>query len=362
MKLADKYALNIYKPLQYKTSGKTLTLADKEEVIAQEFSGSLDFNGFPQLVRYLNGDIDIFYSHGAGHGATPIEGSGVYSKRSTDKGLTWSTRVKRYDTLTRPLELSNVMPDVGLNDRLILFPYDPDAFTGARVPYISYTDKEWTEFATPVKISDDYDGDGRQADGTGRHLVVGTKIYKSLYGRTESSGNRYMQLYVSEDNGESAQLIIRTPVPAGKDFEEIQLGRYSDGLWIALVRTDTDKILHAMYGYAPDKWSPPFPLGYLSYGRPSFAISPAGTLLVLGRHGSGDDDDGRPNFMWTADRGKTINTDFISERTTFQTYGDVMYVGSVPGVGSSCFLAVWSEDENFPNGPARVYRNYFVES
>lgn len=359
MTLTEKYNLGLYKPFAYKDSGKTLTLADSESMVVGEVSGSLDFNGFPSLMRLSNGNILLHCNFATGHGADPVEGAGAFIHTSTDNGLTFGSRTKWWDSFNPPFALRGINPDVGLNDRIIVHAYDTEAFEGARVPWAFYSDDLLSTFSTPYKLTTDYDGDNRMADSTGGHLVVGSTIYKSLYGRTGSSGNRYMQLYKSVNNGESYSLVIRVPVPAGKDYEEVQLRRFSDGLWLAMMRTDTDKTVEVMYGYAEDVWSAPIAIGYSGWGRPTFDISPSGTLAVLGRNAS---EGGYANYMWSSNRCKTINTGLMSARETFQTYGSVMYVGAVAGVGDSCFLAVWAEDESFPSGPCKIYRNYFIET
>jgi hypothetical protein len=211
-----------------------------------------------------------------------------------------------------------------------------------------------------VKVTDAYDGANRQADGTGNGVKAGGKLYKSLYGRTTSSGNRYGQLFEVTGNGTGMTFIRNLPSPESiGNFEEVQIEQLPNGMLLALLRTDSNKKTYAMHGATEKIWTQPV-YAFDNWAKPAFGVSPNGSVLVMG--GIDDGNGGRlPTYHWSNDMGKTWHTELISDRVKHQSYGDVQWVGSVPGVGDNLFCAVWAEDDSFPDGPCRIYREYFQE-
>ena len=180
--------------------------------------------------------------------------------------------------------------------------------------------------------------------------LIDDAIYKSFYGRATTSGNRHGQLYKSTDDGETWTFVRNCPDAGIGNYEENQMIRDPvTGLVIMTLRTDATKKVDVMYGINEKFWTTPH-FGFDSYAKPCIAASANGTLLCLGR----DATTTRPTFHWSNDLGKTWTTGFCTPRETFQTYGGVVWI-------NGRFCAVWAEDESFPSGPCRIYRNFFDE-
>lgn len=348
MTINDIYNLELYKPLFRKSNGKTVTKGGTGTIIAgNDPVAPLDFYGFPNLLKMDNGNLILTFSLATGHGAEPVEGSGSYIMKSTNNGQSWSSPVER----NRPAGLESTGYAVGLNNRIICWAHDATAYSGARVPYCYYTDDEWATLSEPYKVSNSFDGDGRQADATGTGIRVGNTIYKSLYGRTASSGNRYGQLFKSTDNGETMQFLCNIGQGATIDYEEVQLIQSPKGYLIASLRSDSAGRTDFAFGFSETVWTWPYNVNLPNYGKPAMGISPSGTILMIGRHYDSD----RVIWIWSNDDFQTVHWDYLSERTNYQTYSSIQWIGDR-------FLAVWAEDENFPNGPCKIYQEYFYET
>lgn len=351
--LIDKFGLSIFKFPSFSNS-KTLTISDIS-VLCDDAAGGNDSNSFPTLIKDSSGVFHLFYSFRAGHSSVGLPDSGLYTKKSSDGGVTWTARKYIYDSNT-PLYENFGIAGFGITTtgRYILYCYDTTA--GGRTPYVILSDDEGTTLQARIKVSNDYDADGQQCDFTGRGFNYNGKVYKTAYAVT-SGTTRNIILWESSDNGESFTKIADVSlVGGGQDYEEAHITRTPSGYWVATMRSDPNSRVDVSIGFSLTNWynkGHGLITGFPSIGKPSIDISPSGTIAITGRQAS----DNKAIWGYSNDGGKTFTfSEITGVDNDFQTYGDVQW-DDINGR----FVMVWSNDQNFPDGPMIIYQAFLNE-
>lgn len=354
--LIDRFGLSIYKFPAFSNS-KTLSISNVASLCADSDGFGNDFNGFPILVKDHNGVMHLFYSFGNGHSAFGLTNAGLYHKKSSDGGATWTARKYIYNTAV-PLYANFAIAGVGVTTtgRFILYCYDTGS--GGRIPYVILSDDEGTTLQARIKVSTAYDAAGQQCDFTGKAFNYNGKIYKPAYAVT-SGAVRNAVLWESSDDGATFTNIANMSLVAGgQDYEEPHtLPPSPIPYYITFMRSDPNSRVDLSVGYTTTTWwnkGQGLITGFASIGKPSFAISPSGTIAITGRRASDD----KAIWGYSTNGGKTFTTTEITAVSNdFQTYGDIEW-DAINGR----FLMVWANDQSFPNGPGIIYQAYLNES
>lgn len=356
MSIRNKYNLPIKKRIPVTSNGKTIVLGEELEFI--EGSGTLDFNGFPILQENpVDGSLIASYARTTGHGAAWSDGAGQYGIISTDGGITWGTpfllRASTNPALGTSYSTSNRF--ITPTGRMVFVGYTAGE-SGGRIPFSAINDDflNSTDY-TFIKMNNDYDLGGYQLDCTGSYILYEGKHYQACYGRASSSGARHAMIYKNENNGDpnSWTKLSNISLPAGVgDYEEPGIAAFLNKIIVGILRSDA--LDRSDFVYSLDGgiiWSRPQNIGYPSIGKNPVAISPNGTILTVGRDATTE----RIIYTWSNDYGKTwAAPQFASESTNYYTYAGLVWK-------DGRFVCVWSGDENFPSGPANLYRTFFYE-
>lgn len=346
--ILDQFDLNIGKFLKGTSNGKAVVpMSDANDVFVQNtvINETYDFFGFTHLaLNPVNNDLCCVFDEAQGHG---VGGRARQMKFSRDGGLTWEAAVDIGSGVGGPHIYS-------ANGQRI-YNYRIDSYEAR----IHYTDDEGQTFSDWVDVdaAEIYSDPGQLLQG-GEPIRVGGDWFKPFYGREGASGHRTPFVIKTTDEGVTHSFLsfpVRTSDGSNYGNPEEPCLIYTKGVLFCYFRTgDAGTNVYVTRSVDLGRtWDKPRVV-FNSWARPGCGVSPNGTILILGGEG---DATRRATFAYSNDLGETHSTGYLDERdSNFFTYGTPVWHAP-----SSRFVACYSSDTNFPNGPAHIICKFLNE-
>lgn len=309
------YNDTLYDRAAFLPNSKTISFED--ETIFQVGSGINDYLAFPCLTIDSNNDLHLIYTKGPDHNVSTTQH--IIYRTSTDGGYTWSSEVTVVPSSGILLTTGGIC--VVSTGRIIIGYHKVNSPVAQK--YMIYSDDDGSTWSSEILVTNDYPDPG-QISGPSNPFEYEGDLYWAMYGRTTGSGDRECVLYKSTDglDGEAWSKISVIQPAISQDYEEPEVIPNADGLFIALLRSDSQAFTRMVFSW--DKgitWSTVRQDVVNSIGFNGAAVSPLNGIFSFGRRAT----DNRTIIQYSANGGQNWTTRVADARTGANMYGKAVW-------------------------------------
>lgn len=320
----ETYNLGLKKPLPvFLSNNKTVSLG--AETVIQTGSGGSEYMSFGDLAIDSSGKLHLVYRQGSGHNSG-TDGHIRYST-STDGGATWSAATTIITNGSGNENTTNPAIIVTSTGRIIVTFNKQDLPTSelTQLPYLIYSDNGGSSWS-----SNGYDGsetlisnDIAYLNNISHPVEVGGVLYMPLYSRVSvTSGNEYVLIYKSEDDGETWTAYNSSVTTGAFSAGETELLVRADGLWLIKSRGNGGGVRWSVNG-GVDWWPDGIDISNTPLSKNPMAQSPSGLIVTVARQLSTN----YSIYGYSNDGGYTWAYDRIDSREGSNEYAGVVWDG-----------------------------------
>lgn len=243
------------------------------------------YNAFPAIARLANGNLICVYRSGTDHIAPPADGN-LYSRTSSDNGLSWSAPVTVWDHAT--LDVRDPAVSVMANGTVVVttttYSGTGGVETGTFLAYIIKSTDNGATWGAPIAVGSAFTVQREVGGAPVVELASGTWMIP-IAGRltTDSSTTEKVIMLFSTNSGATWGSPVTVASEVGQFYTEPVVLRLSNGMLHCLIRENNNGVTYRTVSHDSGATWSAVERAFDSASKPAHAQLADGSLLAVVR-------------------------------------------------------------------------------